>query len=192
MSAEQALPDRLEVVRDFVNTLDVELGTDSLGAPEDLRSWCAERDLLGPLEILGEADRRRALEVREALRSMLRANAGETPQEDALGVLNRVARNARLIVRFDARGGAALEPDSVGMEGAIGRILAIAYTAASQGTWARLKACGEHTCLWAFYDHSKNRSRTWCSMAVCGNRSKTRNYRRRHAPASTGAAPGTA
>jgi predicted RNA-binding Zn ribbon-like protein len=47
----------------------------------------------------------------------------------------------------------------------------------ADGTWHRLKACRQ--CAWAYYDYSKNRSATWCSMAICGNRTKTRAYRRR-------------
>lgn len=42
-------------------------------------------------------------------------------------------------------------------------------------------ACPADSCGWAFYDHARNRSRRWCSMAVCGNRTKARSYRRRHA-----------
>jgi predicted RNA-binding Zn ribbon-like protein len=38
-------------------------------------------------------------------------------------------------------------------------------------------ACTSDECLWAFYDRSRNRSRHWCSMGVCGNRAKTRTYR---------------
>jgi predicted RNA-binding Zn ribbon-like protein len=53
----------------------------------------------------------------------------------------------------------------------------------TDGTWKRLKACRNHGCRWAFYDYSKNRSGSWCSMQLCGNRTKTRSYRRRHAPA---------
>jgi predicted RNA-binding Zn ribbon-like protein len=48
------------------------------------------------------------------------------------------------------------------------------------GTFARLKSCRNHDCRWAFYDYSKNRSASWCSMQLCGNRTKTRAYRRRH------------
>ncbi|WP_018898728.1 CGNR zinc finger domain-containing protein [Rhizobium sp. 2MFCol3.1] len=42
----------------------------------------------------------------------------------------------------------------------------------------RMKICGN--CGWLFLDRSKNRSRTWCDMAVCGNRAKAiKHYRRR-------------
>jgi predicted RNA-binding Zn ribbon-like protein len=84
------------------------------------------------------------------------------------------------VVRFDAAGRSRLEPSASGVDGALGRLLAIVNTAMTDGTWPRLKACRSHACLWAFYDASKNRSGAWCSMAVCGSRSKARAYRRRH------------
>ena len=54
------------------------------------------------------------------------------------------------------------------------------------GAWPRVKACAAEECQWAFYDTSRNRSRTWCSMDVCGNREKTRRYRGRRAAAESG------
>ncbi|HSO54001.1 MAG TPA: CGNR zinc finger domain-containing protein [Actinomycetes bacterium] len=50
------------------------------------------------------------------------------------------------------------------------------------GTWSRLKPCRNHGCRWLVYDHSTNRSGTWCTMSLCGNRGKARAYRRRHQP----------
>ena len=49
----------------------------------------------------------------------------------------------------------------------------------SDGDWARMKACGNPECRWAFYDGSKNRSGRWCEMASCGNRMKARAFRER-------------
>jgi predicted RNA-binding Zn ribbon-like protein len=49
----------------------------------------------------------------------------------------------------------------------------------SDGSWQRVKACRADDCHWAFYDFSRNRSGTWCDMAVCGNREKVRSYRER-------------
>jgi len=63
----------------------------------------------------------------------------------------------------------------------MGRLLATMYDAMATGTWVRLKACTNDECQWAFYDHSRNRSGAWCTMAVCGNRMKGRAFRRRHA-----------
>jgi predicted RNA-binding Zn ribbon-like protein len=101
-------------------------------------------------------------------------------------VLDRAARRARLGVRFRA-GAGQLEPSSGGVDGAIGRLLGIAAAAMLDGSWPRLKACRAEDCRWAFYDHARNHSRTWCSMAVCGNRAKARAYRsrRRRSPSRT-------
>jgi predicted RNA-binding Zn ribbon-like protein len=58
-------------------------------------------------------------------------------------------------------------------------VLAAVHASMEEGIWGRLKSCANATCGWAFYDRSKNRSGRWCSMEVCGNRTKTRAYRRR-------------
>ncbi len=63
---------------------------------------------------------------------------------------------------------------------AVSAILAIVYESIRDGTWSRLKACRNSTCRWAFYDSSRNRAGSWCSMSACGNRAKTRAYRLRH------------
>ena len=47
------------------------------------------------------------------------------------------------------------------------------------GTWARLKACNNPDCQWAYYDRSHAGRGAWCDMAVCGNRMKNRNLRSR-------------
>ena len=99
--------------------------------------------------------------------------------------LDEASRRALLALRFADDGGAALEPDAPGVSGALGRLLAIVHDAIAQGTWARLTACREADCEWAFYDHTKNRSGAWCSMEGCGNRAKARAYRERHARSST-------
>ncbi|MEU4242496.1 CGNR zinc finger domain-containing protein [Actinoplanes sp. NPDC026619] len=48
------------------------------------------------------------------------------------------------------------------------------------GGWNRLKLCSAADCRWAFYDTSRNGGGRWCSMEACGNRNKTRAYRRRN------------
>ena len=61
----------------------------------------------------------------------------------------------------------------------LGAVLAAAARLAVLGDWDRVKICPAEDCRWAFFDHSRNRSRTWCSMRVCGNRTKARNWRER-------------
>jgi predicted RNA-binding Zn ribbon-like protein len=54
-------------------------------------------------------------------------------------------------------------------------------TSVAGGGWSRLKLCSAEDCRWAFYDTSRNGGGRWCSMEACGNRNKTRAYRRRRA-----------
>ena len=89
-------------------------------------------------------------------------------------------RKAHLGVRFED-GRPVLAPEDDGARGAIGRIIATVAELAPTDDWKRLKACRDETCRVAFYDKSRNRSRAWCSMEVCGNREKARTFRQRHA-----------
>lgn len=179
MSGSAAAPGELELVRAFVNTLDVESGEDALAAPGALELWLAERGLLSRGVAARPAEARRALAVREALRSLLAANNGGRPDGGAARVLDSAAGRAGLSLRFAPEGSAGLQPRAGGVDGAVGWLLAIVADAMAAGSWARLKACRAEGCRWVFYDRARNRSRAWCSMAVCGNRAKARAHRER-------------
>ena len=179
MATVQEAPGELELVRQFVNTNDVEDGIEKFASPELLRDWLSEHGFdVG--EKLTARDVAHAIEVREALRRLLLANGGEALDRDSVARLNDAAARIRLYVRFDPDGESALAAEGEGLEVAIGEILAIVHRAMENGTWPRLKACRADTCQWAFYDKSRNRSAHWCTMAVCGNRAKARSYRERH------------
>jgi predicted RNA-binding Zn ribbon-like protein len=72
-----------------------------------------------------------------------------------------------------------LEPTAGGAGEAVGRLLTILYDAMRDGSWKRLKRCPGMGCPFTFYDSSRNRTATWCSMSVCGNRAKVRSYQER-------------
>src|SRR5919109_3485490 len=188
MATNETAPGDLELVREYVNTLDRDRGEEQLSTPRELAAWLAEHDLLPRKAKLGAADLRRAVELRESLRGMLLANNGVALDRGDVEVLDREAAAAALAVRFRDDGEAELEPRGSGLDDAIGRLAAIVFQARGDGRRARLKACPADDCGWAFYDHSRNRSGTWCTMAVCGNRSKVRAYRNR-ATADMGASP---
>jgi predicted RNA-binding Zn ribbon-like protein len=175
--SEQA-PGELELVRAFVNTREIELGTDDLDSPRALRDWLADRGLLAPAAPApGGRDLDHALALREALRAAMRANHDDGVDERASAELERAARRAQLSVRFAP--GARVEPLADGVDGALGALLARVAEAMADGTWRRLKACTADDCQWAFYDSSRNRSGVWCTMRTCGNRAKVRSYRAR-------------
>jgi predicted RNA-binding Zn ribbon-like protein len=170
-------PGELELVRAFVNTLEVEDGSDALARPADLLAWLKAHGLpQGSSAGREELDRARRL--REAFRSLMRGNNGLSVRKEAAATLDRAARRSGVHLRFGLDGARA-EPSARGVDAALGRLVAIVAAAMADGSWSRLKACRADDCQWAFYDHAKNRSRTWCSMAVCGNRAKARAYRSR-------------
>jgi predicted RNA-binding Zn ribbon-like protein len=179
----QDAPGELELVRAFVNTLDVEGGADEFLTPVSLAEWLSARGLLEPGARAGKEELEQVVAVRRALRALLLANNGGVPDPGAAATLDEAARRAGVALRFLPDGNARQEPAAGGLDGAIGRLLAIVATAQADATWVRLKACRNGACLWAFYDRARNRSRTWCSMAVCGNRAKARAYRGRRSAA---------
>lgn len=182
MTGGTQAPGELEQIAAFVNTADLETGRDELAEPEALAAWLVARRL-APAELrVRKADLRRAIELREALRAVLLAhNEDQDVPAGAAQTLEAAAQRASVRLRFLTDGQTQLEPTAVGVDAALGRLLAIVHGAIAEGSWTRLKACREHTCAWAFYDHTRNHSRTWCAMQVCGNRAKARAYRRRHA-----------
>ena len=180
MSKQQQAPGELELVRLFVNTADLLDDEEHLPDPPALAAWLCERGIAGRGLRATPADLRRAVEMREALREVLIAHtAQEAVPSAALQTLNSIAERARLRLRFDEPDCATLEPQRPGVDGALGRLLAIVHDSIADSTWPRLKACRLEDCEWAFYDRTKNRCGAWCNMDVCGNRAKARAYRRR-------------
>ena len=173
-------PDDLALIEDFVNSWDLEDAAETLGSPAELATWLADHGLAEPGEAFAQEDLARAIAVREALRALLLANNESELDPGAPATLTAAAERADLSVNVDSQGRARLEPRAAGIDHVFGRLLGIVARSQADGTWDRLKACPWHTCRVAFYDHSRNRSRTWCSMAVCGNRAKARTYRRQH------------
>ena len=174
-----AAPGRLALVQDFINTNDIEDGADALATPARARAWLAEHGLAPPSLRLSEAEREQLCSVREALRAVCVAHGGGSVDREALRVLNVAARDAAFALQFDERASPELALTARGLAAAIGEILTVVLDAERAGTWQRMKACAEHGCRWAFYDHSRNRSSNWCSMSICGSRNKMRAYRRR-------------
>ncbi len=168
-------PGELGLVQAFLNShydLEFEPGADLFATPVALAAWL-ERRGLGP-GVLAPDDARRAVAVREGLRRLARGLA----ERACLEALNRSASGAAVEVRFGEGGRPhfVLAAGGDPLDRALGVVLAAAARAMIDGSWERLKICPGHDCGWAFYDHSRNRSGRWCSMAVCGGRAKARAH----------------
>jgi hypothetical protein len=146
-----------QLVVAFLNTFDVETRTDELTTQEAWESWSATRRLpaAGPLST--------ARAARHALRAASAGDGHADARRFALDVLVGVIDGVPQTVAQDAAAA----------------VLAAAARLTEAGRWSRIKLCASETCRWAFVDESRNRSRTWCSMDVCGNRAKARSFRSR-------------
>jgi predicted RNA-binding Zn ribbon-like protein len=170
----------LDLVREFVNTFDLERSADRIATPDELAAWYSDNGLVDDLVEPTRQEHADALAVREAIRQLLLANNGcEDDVAEASATLEAAGRKTRIGVRFTTAG-PTLEPEGDGASAALGRIVAAVAELAKMPEWPRLKACRDDNCRLAFFDHSRNRSRAWCSMEVCGNREKARTFRARH------------
>ena len=104
---------------------------------------------------------RRARAARGAPRRCCARTTASRAAAAAVSTVNDAA--AALAVALDDDGRVRISAGD-----ALGSIVAVAVTAMLDGTWPRLKVC--RNCGWSFYDYSKNRSASWCSMQICGNR----------------------
>jgi predicted RNA-binding Zn ribbon-like protein len=179
-------PPPLLLVQAFVDTLDLDLRTDVLARSDEARAWLAGAGLRGEDQPGFDADLRLAREARESLRAMIGRNTGGPPlTETELRPLEQVTSQAALRLQVSADGRAGLGPGGSGRlaDGLAGLLLAV-RDAQADGSWDRLKLCGNPDCRWAFYDRSRSHQGAWCEMASCGNRLKNRSLRARRAQAS--------
>lgn len=189
MSERSDAPGKLQDVRELLNTL---------RRPHDSRELVDDLGDLGRdewqqrMRFIPYPSRRHQWEVRR-LRGDVRAHLGEPVPDVLTGWL---AEHPVTAVPGDTLQPVHLVPVTVDT---IGVTLALILHAAQAQQWARLKACPD--CQHVFYDHSRNRSRTWCGMyagtpdgRACGSIAKVRAYRQRHSdgPSRVTAAEATA
>lgn len=177
-SDADAAPLPLRWVEELVNTRSIEFDTEDLASPAAAASWLHARGLVPAARRVTSADLARLVRLREGLRALL-VDVTDPPGDPvALRDLAELAAEVPLVVDVERRPPALTPPRPGTVDGALAVILAAISDAVAAGTWERLKVCREPGCRWAYYDHSRNRSRSWCSMSTCGNRAKARTFRR--------------
>jgi hypothetical protein len=159
----------LELVEAFLNTVDertfrrhgaAHQGGEQLRGQRALDDWLTAHDLPRGLDLDA------AIRLRTALRKSL---TGEGTTE-----------TFPLRLTFPVGTGPSLTAGKGPTLTAEDRIVLTVAQAVATGSWARVKLCAAPDCRWAFHDTSKSGAGRWCAMNVCGNRAKTRAYRRRH------------
>jgi len=180
-------PPPLLLVQAFVNTLDLDLRTDVLAHSDEARAWLADAGLRAPEQPDFAADLQLARDVRESLRAMIAHNTDGQPLTEAeLRPLEQMTSQARPRLEVIADGQVRLStgPPAARLADGLAGLLLTIRDAQADGSWDRMKLCGNPDCLWAFYDRSHSRRGAWCEMASCGNRLKNRNLRARRARAA--------
>jgi predicted RNA-binding Zn ribbon-like protein len=183
-------PIPLRVIEEFINTR--RRDSDEIATPQQLVTWLHARGLLPADTMVNAEQRDRAERIREGLRALIAENNTEpvsSPRPDGLnpaarGELAELTRDFPLMLDVTVSPPRLAARARTPVEAALAGLLAVVADAVAEGTWTRLKACREPSCRWAYYDHSRNRRRTWCSMEICGNRAKARasHHRKSTAP----------
>jgi predicted RNA-binding Zn ribbon-like protein len=194
MAADDDVPAHLHLVESFANSVDTETGEDDLDSPPRFGRWLTAHGFPPAARHPTRAELALAVGVRTALRDLLFAHHDDGADE--AGARQRLDAYAatiplRAVFGPGPAGLAAAGPAAAGLAASglaasgggvpalLGEVLGAIVLAERDGSWQRLKICREDTCQAVFYDRSKNSSKTWCSMRVCGNRNKTRAYRGR-------------
>lgn len=127
-----------------------------------------------------------AIRLREAVDSIARSIlAGKSPQRSCLKTLNRFLESTQATESLLWRGSEfvrvyrdlASTPDAP-----LVAIIEAVVDLLTSPQRHRIRECADPACRWLFLDHSKNHSRRWCDMKICGNRWKVRQFRTRLAP----------
>ena len=166
----------LDVANSVILRFDPERRIDRFAVPEQLSAFPAaasalsqERALHGPLASPSAEGEFRLIALREAADAHFRHRVQHRADDNQL----LAVLLARLSEVFAAHPAPA-NPCPLDLATARSTLGLLGSTDAE-----RMKVCPN--CEWLFIDRSKNRSRTWCDMAVCGNRAKARlHYHRKH------------
>ena len=191
---EPSTPLELRTVEAFLNTVDQRSfnhhgvphsGGDVLTTSHALATWLVGQGLAGSVTRVGRADLTAAIALRTALRLALTLRCGPSPASGDRDAANAALEGFPMRLALGHDGTMHLRTASAGVRGALAIILVDVARAEARGTWDRLRICVAPDCRWVFYDNSRNGGGRWCSMAVCGNRDKTRRYRERVAARQT-------
>lgn len=185
-SDKYSIPSELAALYDFVNSVDLrcyrEQGvqhtpSDALASRAEAQAWMRAHDLLAPRHFLSKEEHRRALELRQALRTFLKASPAERTRNRVIGKGLETAAAAFPLLLKTTQNGLALSPKGANQ---LGRVLTEFNRLSQIAQLDRLKMCESPECRWVFFDRTKPANRRWCSSNRCGNRQKVRTFRERH------------
>jgi predicted RNA-binding Zn ribbon-like protein len=185
------------VALDFANTLDNRFDAarrlELLADYDDFLRFCQQSGVIGTTEAvrlarLSDREKQRALRSARELREVIeRLFASEARTElvdpadlQAFNAYLQKALRQRRLVRERGEWSWRWEGLSEAATGPLWPVTQAAADLLASSDHRHVRECGAETCRWLFLDISKNHSRRWCDMKICGNRSKARRYYQAH------------
>ena len=172
------VPDDVRYLVEFLNTVDIENGTDELAESSSFARWLGATKLIHRRTLASARELRAARTLRDGLRAVAASNSGQSSDRQALDAAGRVLDALPIHLQV-VTSGSPLAAAGEGVAVALATIGVAYVSAVERDRLARIKLCAAPNCRWAYWDSSKNASRRWCAMGVCGARSKMRDYRMR-------------
>ncbi len=165
---------------------------DHLGEGVDVIIWARHAKVLTPADgewaVSAVMDKRtladellhRTLLLRETIYELgetIAAGKGTSAETvDALAHVHAACIARAHLVKHDKGFVWAWAPQEALVESILGPVALSALTLLTQDDLSRIKQCAGDHCGWLFFDTTKNKSRRWCEMEVCGNRAKQRRH----------------
>lgn len=179
---------------DFINTVHCYGAADprdDLHSPGDLLAWAVAAGVLTAHEkaqternftkhpASGQQLLREAKSIRARLREIFKSPRGKASREDFAALNSLLGQHAAVPAIANTQGRWAVGWRPTATPGILLPVLLSAAELLTGNGLARVRECGSPTCTFLFLDTSKNHSRRWCDMRVCGNRAKVTQFRRR-------------
>jgi len=150
-----------------------------LRAPDDLTRWLVQSSLLETAPVVSDVELDRARALREAIYRSAKLGGVGNPACEDIELINRIAALAPLAPRLSADARAVVWASEHPVAAALSTIARDAIDLVSGPLASRVRECAASDCALLFLDASRPGRRRWCAMAACGNRAKTKSYRRR-------------
>jgi predicted RNA-binding Zn ribbon-like protein len=153
-----------------------------------LTTWLGESQLVPPAE-LDSIPVRRHPELLRWTRRLRDAGRQVVDREEASAAddrnLDAIVAEVPVRLAHPGMGGSNTPIEAASPHDRVRLALALAVLDATRLDRSRVRRCGRQGCVLLFFDTSKNSTRRWCDMAVCGNRVKAAAHYERHRPDTT-------
>ena len=173
---------------DFINTQMIVRGnpTDLLDECEDLVAWLVQARMLDKVQAAvimtqwNHKDQEQLFEQGVTFRGTLREMAAriaarQSIPDSAVASINQILSRCPGYPQLAYKKGRLerqFQSQAAQKDGLLAPLAEAASDLLCSGKLSLIKKCGNPACILYFYDTTKNHTRNWCSMQLCGNRIK--------------------